>query len=414
MRTLTTFSEAHEALKELIPDASPTGPYTLETIKQLMHFLGGPQDRLKVIHVAGTSGKTSTAYYIASLLTAVGYTTGLSISPHINELNERAQVNMEGLPEDEYCQELSAFLDLVDKSGLHPSHFELLVAFSYWLFDKRQVDYAVVEVGLGGLLDGTNVVTRPDKICVITDIGLDHVEVLGKTLAEIAAQKAGIIHDGNEVFLHAQSDEVMSVVQNSALQHKATIHVVDGSDEGQFEQLPAFQRRNFSLALGVATHVAGSVSQHVVSEGLKTYIPGRMEVTSWHGKTLVMDGAHNEQKIQALVSAMREKFPAQTIALLVSFGQNKQASVLESLRLLRQLGSSIIITQFDHAQDEVRSSLNVDELADYAKQAGFETVLTEPHQQKALDMLEESNADVGLVTGSFYLIENYKNSASHI
>jgi dihydrofolate synthase/folylpolyglutamate synthase len=375
-----------------------------------MAFLHNPQDNLKVIHVAGTSGKTSTAYYIASLLTDVGYTTGLSVSPHINEINERAQINMAGLPEAEYCVELGLFLDLVDQSGLAPSHFEVLVAFAYWLFDIRQVEYAVIEVGLGGLLDGTNVVTRADKICVITDIGMDHVEVLGDTLAKIAAQKAGIIHDHNEVFMNQQPAEVQDVIEHAAQDHQATVHVQPSGSDDRLSDLPVFQQRNFQLALGVSTHITGVVSNEVITRAVQTYIPGRMEVVTYRGKTLVMDGAHNEQKIRALVTAMKQKFPDASVTLLVSFGQNKQTSVLKSLEILRELGSSIIITQFDHAQDEVRSSIDVDTLAQYARDAGFESVSIEANQEKAFNILAAQTSGIGLIAGSFYLIENYKNT----
>jgi dihydrofolate synthase / folylpolyglutamate synthase len=410
MRVITRFAEAHDRLKQFIPDGSETGPYTLDTIRSLMAYLGNPQDRLRVIHVAGTSGKTSTAYYIAGLLTDVGYTTGLSVSPHINEINERAQINMSGLPEAEFCSELGLFLDLVDQSGLRPSHFEVLVAFAYWLFDKRKVEYAVIEVGLGGLLDGTNVVSRADKICVITDIGMDHVEVLGDTLGKIAAQKAGIIHDHNTVFIYTQPNEVMDVVAQAAHTHDASVYIQESHGDDRLRDLPVFQQRNFQLALSVATHVAGTIANSVLEHVLHTYIPGRMEVVTYQGRTLVMDGAHNEQKIRALVTAMKQKYSDQTISLLVSFGQNKQSSVLQSLELLRELSPSIIITQFDHAQDEVRTSIGVDTLVHYARDAGFESIVTEPDQSKALDMLVQQQSDIGLIAGSFYLVENYKNT----
>jgi dihydrofolate synthase/folylpolyglutamate synthase len=286
----------------------------------------------------------------------------------------------------------------------------VLVAFAYWLFDKRQVDYAVIEVGLGGLLDGTNVVSRTDKICVITDIGMDHVDVLGDTLAKIAAQKAGIIHDHNDVFMNEQPKEVLDVITQIARDHHASLHIQSARVDDRLGDLPVFQQRNFQLALSVVEHITGDVSEDALTQALQTYIPGRMEVITHHGKTLVMDGAHNEQKIRALVAAMKQKFADQTVTLLVSFGQNKQTSVLESLELLHELGSSIIITQFDHAQDEVRTSIDVATLADYARQAGFKEVSIEPDQANALNVLVEKTSDIGLIAGSFYLIENYKNS----
>ena len=410
MRSLKTFTDVHEALKRYIPTRPSTEPYTLDTIKKLMEYLGNPQDKLRVIHVAGTSGKTSTAYYLAALLDAAGYTTGLTISPHIDEINDRTQINLQPLPEAEYCAQISEFLDLVDESELKPSHFEVLVAFSYWEFHKKQVDYAVVEVGLGGLLDGTNVVTRSDKVCVITDIGLDHVDVLGDTVAKIAAQKAGIIQLGNTVFTNKQSPEIIDVFQTVANKKHATLHIIEPRINAELDYLPTFQQRNFALAEQVIRVMTGKdLTDQQVQKAAHAYIPARMEIISYKGKTLVMDGAHNEQKITALVEAMKQRFQNQSMTLLVSFGQNKQSSVKESLEILRQLGTDVIITTFKKGQDEIRLSMDTNQLAAFAKQAGFTTVTTEPDQLKALDLLVKSPEKVGLIAGSFYLLESYRS-----
>ncbi|MDB5166985.1 MAG: Bifunctional protein FolC [Candidatus Saccharibacteria bacterium] len=409
MRYLKNFSDVHEALSRYIPLVPSSKPYTLDTIKKLMDYLGNPQDQLKVIHVAGTSGKTSTAYYLAALLDAAGYTTGLTVSPHIDEINDRTQINLQPLPEKEYCAEIAEFLDLVDASGLQPSHFEVLVAFSYWEFHKKQVDYAVVEVGLGGLLDGTNVVNRADKVCVITDIGLDHVDVLGDTLDKIAAQKAGIIQTSNTVFINKQPSEIMDVIRETVVKKQAELNVVEQQLNSGLEYLPTFQQRNFSLAVHViTTTIDKTLTDSQIQEAAHAYIPARMEIVSYRGKTLVMDGAHNEQKITALVQAMKQRFPDQSIGLLVSFGQNKQSSVKESFEILRQLGDAVIITTFKKGQDEIRLSMDIDELAEFAKQAGFTNVTTEPDQLKALNLLEQSNNAIGLIAGSFYLLESYR------
>ncbi|TAL14687.1 hypothetical protein EPN95_02170 [Patescibacteria group bacterium] len=409
MATLKTFSDVHAALSRYIPLEPSTKPYTLDTIKKLMEYLGNPQDQLKVIHVAGTSGKTSTAYYLAALLDAAGYTTGLTISPHIDEINDRTQINLKPLSEDEYSRELGEFLDLVDASGLKPSHFEVLVAFSYWVFHKKQIDYAVVEVGLGGLLDGTNVVTRADKVCVITDIGLDHVDVLGDTLAKIAAQKAGIIQTGNTVFVNQQSPEIIDVIRAAANKKQATLHLIEPEQDSTLDYLPKFQQRNFSLAREVISDTIGhQLTTEQIQNAAHAYIPARMEIVSYQGKTLVMDGAHNEQKITALVQAMKQQFPNESVALLVSFGQNKQSSVQKSLEILHELGNDVIITTFKKGQDEIRLSMDIDELAEYAKMAGFVSVVVEPDQYKALELLKQSDHKIGLIAGSFYLLESYR------
>lgn len=414
MRLLTNFEQVNAALARFVPITPVSGNYTLETMRTLMAYLGNPQDSLKVIHIAGTSGKTSTAYYVTSLLNGAGYSTGLSISPHIHQVNERAQIDLMPLAEKDYCAHLSEFLDLVDKSTLQPSHFELMVAFAYWLFHKRGVDYAVVEVGLGGLLDGTNVVTRSDKICVITDIGFDHVEILGDTLAKIAAQKAGIIQQGNDVFMYEQSDEVMNVVNQVCQTKDARLHTIQPDKGNAHADLPPFQIRNFFLAETVVEFTLkrdgkADISDSQEEKASLVHIPGRMDVQLYQGKTLIMDGAHNEQKITALVEAVKAQFGNQDITILVAFGQNKQTSVAKSLSLLHQLGSSIIVTQFTKGQDEVRQAINPNELSDLAKRAGFTTITVEPDPLKALKLLEISQTSVNLIAGSFYLLENYRD-----
>ncbi len=196
---IRSIQEAEAALLPYVPlVAELTGKdTTLDRIVPLMKLLGDPQDKLKIIHLAGTSGKTSTAYYMSALLQATGKKVGLTVSPHIDTIAERVQIDGLPLPETEFCRELGIFLDIVEFAEAPPSYFELLYAFALWVFERQQVDYAVVETGMGGLYDATNVASRPDKVCVITDIGFDHTHILGKTLPEIAAQKVGIVHDHN-------------------------------------------------------------------------------------------------------------------------------------------------------------------------------------------------------------------------
>lgn len=414
MRHITNFTDAKKALTGYVGTG---GIYTLDTMKALMTYLGDPQNALKIIHIAGTSGKTSTSYYVAALLKAAGNTVGLTTSPHIDEVNERVQINLTPLPEGEYIALLSEFLDLIDTSGLQPSYFELLVAFAYWVFKKKKVDYAVIEVGLGGLLDATNVIDRRDKVCVITDIGLDHVAVLGTTLAEIAAQKAGIITPQNTVFVQAQPDVVMDVFQESVGQNAAVLNVIGGSfpDEmsPRYAALPLFQKRNFTLAYAASSFVlqrdnAAPLGPEHLTEALSVYIPARMEIVEYKGKTLVMDGSHNDQKIGALVRAMAAHFNDAETVMLVSFGTLKEPSVRDSLRLLRDLGSTIVITRYTEGQDEARAALDPLIIATLAEDVGFTTVIAEEDPIKALTKFLEIHAPVHLITGSFYLLNNYR------
>lgn len=407
MRNITTFQQANQALDRFI--STPSGPrrYSLDRMRQLMNSLGNPQNKLKVIHVAGTSGKTSTAYFVASLLQNAGFSTGLTVSPHVDEVNERTQVDMKSLPEQEFCYELGQFLKLVDASNLQPTYFEVLVAFSFWLFERRKVDYAVVEVGIGGLLDCTNVINRDDKVCVITDIGMDHTEILGDTIEEIAAQKAGIIQSENAAFISRQSDAVMTSITRQCQNAGVELHVNSGLNKKS--DLSIFQRRNFGLALDAVSYVLmrdanKKLDDAIVKEAASVYIPGRMEIVNYKHKTLILDGSHNEQKISALVEGVAEKFPEAQVTLLVCFGRNKQSSLAKSMKKLSQLSTKIILTSFGDGQIGIWPSMDPLVMAAQAKKAGFKTIIVEPRPEAAFEMLMKDDSPIGLVTGSFYLL----------
>lgn len=415
MLNINSFAEAKKALYEYIPHGAGMTKYNLDNMTKLMDYLGNPQDNLKIIHIAGTSGKTSTSYYVASLLRQSGYSVGLTVSPHIDEINERAQIDLSSLPEKEYCAELSQFLNIVKVSNLSPSYFELLIAFTYWLFVKRGMEYAVAEVGLGGLMDGTNVVNRTDKVCVITDIGLDHTKILGDTITKIAHQKAGIIRRQNTVFMYPQDEDVMSVIKKRCSEHDAELHLVkpDQQNYDDLTSLPLFQKRNLHLAVQAVNYIlrrdhGKTLTTGEIQRAADVYIPGRMEMVSYNNRTIILDGSHNEQKISALVESMRQKYPTDSIALLVSFGENKQTSVMNCLKLLRTISPSIILTAFNLGQDEVRVAIKPDALAILAEEVGFIDIITEPEPHKALELLAEKTADIGLVTGSFYLLNHIR------
>ncbi len=406
MRLVTNFSDANKQLQQFVPPALSDRKYSLDTMKLLMEHLGNPQDKVRVIHVAGTSGKTSTCYYIAAMLHASGKKVGLTVSPHIDDINERVQIDMMPLSEAVFCQKLQEFLQIIDKSKLAPSYFEVLVAFAYWVFAKERVDYAVVEVGLGGLLDGTNVVTRTDKVCVITDIGLDHTHVLGHTLERISAQKAGIILKQNHVFMNTQPTEVEEVVEAVCADKNAILHKITKTNPQS--SLPLFQRRNWSLAFPVTRHLLGTVSQKAIYDSVQTVVPARMEIIKRGGKIIVIDGSHNEQKLNALAESLKDKFPNQPIAALVSFGHNKEATILDSLRVLTGLTTHIIFTKFYMGQDEYRTALEPKYLQNLCANESFYDVSLQTDPKVAFQELLKRPEHILLVTGSFYLLNHVR------
>ena len=219
---IRTIGEALATLHTYIPAPGMMAKnYTLDRMQQLMALLGHPQDSYKSIHIAGTSGKTSTAYFVSGLLQTAGAKVGLTVSPHIQSITERIQINGEPIADDLFVHYLNMLLAKLEDSAITPTYFELLVALAFLVFREEDVDYAVIETGLGGLLDGTNVITRQDKVCVITDIGLDHTDVLGATVEEIALQKAGIVQPGTTLILQHQAETIEQTITDEAYRRGA-------------------------------------------------------------------------------------------------------------------------------------------------------------------------------------------------
>ncbi len=410
MTQIKNFAEAHKLLNQFVPEVPSKQKYSLDQMRDLMSQLGNPQDKIKVIHVAGTSGKTSTAYYVAALLGQTGKEVGLTVSPHVDEVNERVQVNLQPLPEQKFCEALGEFIDIVGKTGIKPTYFELLVAFAYWYFDKEKVDFAVVEVGLGGALDGTNVIHQPDKICVITDIGLDHIEVLGDTLEKIATQKAGIIKSHNPVFMYKQGADVMEQVTKRCRKSHAQLHEIAQQPQiAGTKDLPPFQQRNFYLAKSVAEYATGETfSAEQIHQVAQIIIPARMEVINFVGKTLVIDGSHNGQKMRAVRQGVDKLFPDQKIAALVSFVQSEHGRAEGALQELKNVTDNLIITAFSGEQDAPKHSIEPAKIANLAQRVGFHEIDVIEDPKSAFKKLLKRPEPVLLVTGSFYLLNHIR------
>jgi dihydrofolate synthase/folylpolyglutamate synthase len=403
---ITNFLEANQYLAGFYNNAKVI--YTLETMRQLMEALDNPQDKYRVIHIAGTSGKSSTAYYAAALLTAAGYKTGLTVSPHVDEINERVQIDMKPAEETVFCTALTEFQAIVAATGISPSWFEAMVAFAYWFFAREQVDYAVIEVGLGGLHDGTNVINRADKVCVITDIGFDHTKILGDTLPLIAAQKAGIIHPGNRVFMHTQPPEVEKVISDVANDQHAELTVIPPHDYPA-GALPAFQERNYELAAVAVTCLLVSDNRQPLALGSqgqarRAYIPGRMEIVHYEGKIIILDGAHNTQKLGALEQALHAQYPESSVAALVAFAEGDELRLAGALDVIHKLSHTITVTSFVTAKDYIKRSVNPEVVANQAK---FQ-MRVEPDAATAFNQLLDGPEQVILVTGSFYLLNHIR------
>lgn len=410
-----SFSDVQNVLMEYIPNiGSAHNAYNLSRMEPLMSHLGNPQNQIKAVHIAGTSGKTSTAYYVAEMLRLSGSKVGLTVSPHIDQVNERIQINTVPLEESRYCAYFNDFMGIVQSADLQPTYFELLVAFAFWVFVRESVDYAVVEVGAGGLLDSTNVMQRPDKVCIITDIGMDHTQLLGRTIPAITAHKAGIIRPHNVVFMYDQGDEVMEVVREAASSQQAELHEVwTVANKELPKQLALFQRRNWYLALQAVQYVLGRdgrrpLRDESLAKSVELRVPGRMELFHIDGRPLILDGAHNAQKAQALVKSLRHRFPKSTFTLLFAMLQNQNARLDGVLAALQDLEPAIIITSFKSDTTGLRASISPLKISERCKDMSYTRVETQRDVSEAWKRLCQDAADVKVVVGSFHLLQHVR------
>jgi len=383
---------------------------SLDNMWPLLKLAGNPQDKLRVVHIAGTSGKTSTAYYLAALLTTGGSKIGLTVSPHIDSVTERVQINSQPLSERQFCDYLSRYLDMIEAAGLPASYFEVLYSFALWVFMQEGVEYAVVETGVGGTWDATNVIQRPDKVGVITDIGFDHMHLLGNSLAEIAAQKAGIIQPHNHVFMYKPPAEIMTVFEKRVREQSAELHIVPYDEN--LPELPAYQGRNWQLARAASDYVRNrdnlaNLTDQELTQTWQIRIPGRLEVTQVKGKTIIMDGAHNAQKMQAFLESFQQLYPGVRPAVLLAVKDGKDYQPL--VPLFKNLASHIITTGFKTTQDLVLESLDPEVLAE-AFRADGQTAVCIADNQQALEALLARPESSLIITGSFYLLSQLRQS----
>lgn len=389
---------------------------TVERVARLMAHVGNPEQSLKVIHIAGTSGKTSTTSYIAALLTAAGQKVGHTVSPHISSLTERVQIDGKPLPDQKFFELLGEFLELVADAPETPSWFELIIAFALWVFAKEKVDYAVLETGMGGLHDATNVCNLPDKICVITDIGLDHTQWLGSTRVQIAGQKAGIIHPGNVVLMYEQSPEIMQVVKFKTnqtkraelyVQHQDLLANVYGHDIDA--DLPLYQHRNWLLAYATYRYLVRRDGLPLLAtEALKhtqTIVPGRMESVRVGNKTVILDGAHNAPKMQAFIDSFQGRYGKRKVPVLLALKKDKEEADIGPI--IAKISSQIIITAFHGSQDWPVEAQDPEHLAE-AMSNFVEDVRVTGNATDGLHELLAKDDDLVVVTGSFYLLSEVK------
>ena len=383
-------------------------------VAHILETLGSPQNQIPAIHIAGTSGKGSTAYYATSLLNRAGYTTGTLVSPHITSVAERSLINGQPPPEQEYLHYFQAFANLYVAHSLHLSYFEFLTIFSFWLFKKIDVDYIIIEVGIGGRLDTTNVIFRSPTVRVITDIGLDHTELLGNTLTEITQEKAGIIHQSDSVMMNRQASEIETIIRQHAESQHSQFSIASPIIDDFLKILPDFQQRNWTLAYRAVEKLLAldkkpPLPKEALKKSVHITIPGRLEKCNVDGVNIIFDVAHNPQKIRALIDSLRKIYPEKKPVFVVAFGQNKQLSLAKSLSMIDNLAQLTYATTF--SADYGKNHRNVPPEAIRRVMKSSAKIEQNPAiaLAKAIKKAQQLDTYV-VVTGSFYLVSEFAAS----
>lgn len=386
----------------------------LACVTHVLEILDNPQSQIPAIHIAGTSGKGSTAYYATSLLNQAGYTTGTLVSPHIASVAERSLISGQPLPGQEYLHYFQEFASFYATHNLHLSYFEFLTIFSFWLFKKIDVNYIIIEVGIGGRLDTTNVISRSPTVRVITDIGLDHTELLGNTLTEITQEKAGIIHQSDSVVMNRQASEIEMVVRQHAESQLSQFSIASPIIDDFLKMLPDFQQRNWTLAYRavekrLALDKKPPLPKEALEKSVYITIPGRLEKRNVDGVNIIFDVAHNPQKIHAMIDSLRKLYPNKKPIFVVAFGQNKQSSIAESLAIIDNLAQLAYATTFSANYGKNHRRIPPETISRVMKSAVKIEYNPDKALAKAIKKARQLDTYV-VVTGSFYLVSEFAAS----
>jgi dihydrofolate synthase / folylpolyglutamate synthase len=403
--------------------------FGLDRMQRMMTVLGAPQRRFESIHVVGTNGKSSTTRMIAAILERHGLHTGAYLSPHLVSYAERVQVGERDVSTHAFAAAIARAAWAAERVNRtlaeddHVTQFELLTAAAFWELAERNVEVAVIEAGLGGRYDATNVIDS--RVTVLTNVGLEHTRWLGPTLADIAGEKLAVLRAGTTLALGADlAEEALEVAHATAAQRGASTRIVQASSgedglAGLLRARGSFQRRNFALArVAAEAYLAsgaidrskhpgepceGVAHEDAVREAARrTAVPGRLQVMAEDPLT-IFDGAHNPHAVTALVESLPELLAGRPLAVVLGVLEDKDAASM--LRTLLPLCSRAWFTAPPSSR-----ALSPAALQSLARQLGFEEVACEPEPERALAQAqswareEAGAAGVVLVTGSVYLV----------
>jgi dihydrofolate synthase/folylpolyglutamate synthase len=407
-----TYEEAERYLLSLEPLGWRFG---LDRIRRLVTVLGMPQHRFASIHVVGTNGKSSVTEMTAALLEAHGRRAGVYLSPHTERWSERVRVGGAEISGDEFgaaVERTAQSVEVVNRSleeGESITQFEAATAAAFVALAQSGVEFGVIEAGLGGRLDATNVL--PSLATVLTSVGLEHTEWLGDTQEEIAGEKLAVLRDHSTLVVGELSPAVRSLAEETARERSATLVTAADHDPDVADlAVPgAYARRNFTVASAAATAVIGQLDPdrvHAVAAGLE--LPGRMEVHA-RDPPIVLDAAHNPPGAAALAEALPEAVDgAPVVACLALLADKDAAGVLAALapRLELAVCTELPADLLAHAGRPAARSLEASHLAEAAAAAGIATeIVPEPAAAVERAVAEaRSRSGAALVSGSHYLL----------
>ena len=401
--------------------------YDLRRLEELLTRLDNPHLKARAVHIAGTNGKGSTAAMIASALTAAGYTTGLYTSPHLNDLRERIRVDEELISEKEFIDLVARLKPEVEAVNQRATYgqlttFELLTALAFAYFKLKGADFQALEVGMGGRLDATNVISP--EVCIITSISFDHTQALGHTLSKITTEKVGIIKPGSTVVTSPQPDEVDRVIKDTCLNCGARLVRVGsdvtwqslgfnfdrqllqvqgilGSYELSIPLLGQHQLVNAATAVAALEVLAGkcfNIPPSSIIEGLaQVSWPGRFQILSRH-PLVVVDGAHNPDSALRLKQSLEQYFNFDRAILVIGASSDKDIAGIVSE--LFPLFDKVIVTRSHHP----RAMAPVPIVAEFARHGVKTQVVETVPEALSLALSLAGNRDLICVAGSLFVV----------
>ena len=395
----------------------------LERTFELLRLMGDPQKKLKFVHIAGTNGKGSTAAMTASVLQKAGYRVGLFTSPCIYKFNERIQINGQHITDEDLAEVTSFVKPLAASMDDHPTEFELVSCIGFEYFLRKNCDIVVLEVGMGGALDSTNVIPVPE-VAVITNIGLDHTDFLGNTLEEITETKAGIFKEGGDAVLYPGEREVEETAERICKERNMRLHKADFSAlklqshslEGQvFDyadrkglELPLLGNHQLHNAAVVLTVVdtliekGWNITEENIRDGIRdVYWPGRFDIVR-RDPLFIIDGGHNPQCIQALVKNIEDYLSDRRVVVLTGVLADKDYA--DMYRPVMKL-----VEQFVCITPPSPRKLEAKDLAEHLQKAGAVATPCDTIAEGVRMAVEKAGKDgVVLCFGSLYSIADIR------